>query len=411
MKVRYQYRIYPKPTQIVKLSQLFGCCRRVWNDALAYTKKAHENGEKYPGNSYLQKEFLTQAKKTTERNWLSQVSAIPLQQSLNDLNQAYQNFFNSCKEKRKGKKVRPPKFKKRKSKQTARFTRGGFKLNKHNVYLAKIGKVKIIWSRELPAEPSSATVIKDSANRYFLSFVIEIKPSVKPKTNKAVGIDLGINTFAVLDDGTKINAPKPLKLKLKKLRKLNKSFAKKQKGSNRREKARLKLAKLHAKIKDTRTDFLHKLTTNLVSENQTIVLEDLNVSGMLKNRSLARAISDLGWHSFRTMLEAKSAMYERDFRIISRWEPTSKTCSCCGYKVAKLDLSVRDWKCFNCLTYHDRDVNAAKNILKVAVGHTETQNGHRDCVRLQTEAMISEMSTHQEVKQLLLFDLDGITRL
>uniref|UniRef100_UPI003441B2DF RNA-guided endonuclease InsQ/TnpB family protein n=1 Tax=Okeania sp. SIO2F4 TaxID=2607790 RepID=UPI003441B2DF len=257
-------------------------------------------------------------------------------QSLNDLNQAYQNFFQSTKCKRKGKPVKPPdcfvprnapRFKSRKSRQTARFTKGGFKVGQHKVYLAKIGKLKIIWSRELPASPSSVTVIKDSANRYFLSFVVEIQPETLPKTNNSVGIDLGIKTFATLSNGQKIDAPKPLKKRINKYRKLSKSLSNKTFGSKRYEKARLKVAKFHAKLKDTRTDFLHKLSTEIICENQTIVLEDLNVYGMVKNRKLSRAISDLGWRQFRTLLEGKAEKYGRDFRVISRWEPTSQTCS------------------------------------------------------------------------------------
>ncbi len=194
-------------------------------------------------------------------------------QSLNDLNQAYQNFFQSTKGNRKGKPVKPPKFKSRKSRQTSRFTKGGFKVGQHKVYLAKIGKLKIIWSRELPAAPSSVTVIKDSAHRYFLSFVVGIIPEILPQTDNSVGIDLGISTFATLSDGTKVDAPKPLKKRIKKLRKLSKSLSHKTKGSKRYEKAPVRVAKFHGKLKDTRTDFPHKLSTKIIRENQTVVLE------------------------------------------------------------------------------------------------------------------------------------------
>jgi putative transposase len=191
---------------------------------------------------------------------------------------------------------------------------------------------------------------------------------------QAVGIDLGIATFATLDTGEKINAPKPLKKRLKRLKKAQRNLSRKQKESKRREKARKRVAKIHAKIKDTRTDFLHKLSTRIVRENQTIILEDLNTSGMVKNRKLSRAISDLGWRSFRDMLSAKSDKYGRNFRIISRWEPTSQRCSCCGNIGGKKALNIREWECLFCGTFHDRDVNAAVNI-KVAGGHSETLNG------------------------------------
>ncbi len=354
MKSRFKYRIYPTPGQKYRLAKLFGCTRVVWNDSLAFCQEKYKLGDKKPGLSELQKQFITQAKNTEDREWLSEVSAIPLQQSLNDLNQAYQNFFKSTKGKRKGKPVKPPKFKSKKSKQTARFTRGGFKIGQHKVYLAKIGKLKIVWSRELPTAPSSVTVIKDSASRYFLSFVVEILPEVLPKTDNSVGIDLGIKTFATLSNGQKIDAPKPLKKRIKKYRKLSKSLSDKTRRSNRHEKARLRIAKFHAKLKDTRIDFLHKLSTEIIRENQTIVLEDLNVSGMVKNRKLSRAISDLGWRQFRTLLEGKAEKYGRDFRVISKWEATSQICSNCGFKGGKLDLSVREWECLNCGAKHDR---------------------------------------------------------
>ncbi len=354
MKLRFKYRVYPTPGQKYRLAKLFGCVRVVWNDGLACCQKKYKSGEKKPVNSQLQKQFITQAKKTEDREWLSEVSAIPLQQSLNDLNQAYQNFFNSTKGKRKGKPVKPPKFKTRKSRQTARFTKGGFKIGQHKVYLAKIGRLKIVWSRELPATPSSVTIIKDPANRYFLSFVVETCAQILPKTDNSVGIDLGIKTFATLSNDRKIDAPKPLKKRIKKYRKLSKLLSNKTRGSKRYEKARLKIAKFHAKLKDTRTDFLHKLSTEIINENQVIVLEDLNVSGMVKNRKLSRAISDLGWRQFRTFLEGKAEKYGRDFRVISRWEPTSQKCSCCGFSGGKLDLSVREWECFNCGAKHDR---------------------------------------------------------
>ena len=382
MKVRFKYRIYLTLGQKHRLARLFGCVRIVWNDSLASYQEKYKLGKKKPTNYELQKQFITLAKKTEERVWLSLVSSIPLQQSLNDLNQAYQNFFKSTQGNRKGKLIRPPKFNRRMSFPTARLTKDGFKVGQHKVYLAKIGKLKIVWSRELPAIPSSVTVIKDSANRYFLSFVVEVLPEALPKTDNSVGIDLGIKTFATVGTlhatslhGKKIDAPKPLKKRIKKYRKLSKSLSTKSKVSKGYKKARLKIAKFHAKLKDTRRYFLHKLSTEIIRENQTIVLEDLNVSGMVKNRKLSRAISDLGWRKFRTFLEGKAEKYGRDLRVINRWEPTSQICCCCRFKGGKLDLSIREWECLNCGAKHDRDENAARNIL-VPGGHTETLNGH-----------------------------------
>jgi putative transposase len=371
MKARYQFRFYPKDQQQKLLAQLFGCVRVVWNDALAICKQV----EKLPSNNDLQKLVITQGKKTIERQWLSDVSNIPLQQSVADLGIAYKNFFNSCKGKRKGKKIGSPKFKKKTNQQSARFRIGGFSIKGGKVYLAKIGNVSPIWSRDLPFAPSSVTVIKDCANRYFLSFVVEVETVNIDAKNQSIGIDLGIKTFAVMSNGKKAQSPDYSKLD-RKIRKLwlrhasyQKKLARQPKDSQRRNKTRIQIAKLHNEIADTRKDFLHKLSTKIVSENEVIVLEDLNVSGMVENRKLARAISLQGWREFRTLCEAKSQKFGRTFHVISRWEPTSQICSECGYKWGKLDLKIRSVKCLNCGTEHDRDENAAKNINKVGIGH------------------------------------------
>jgi putative transposase len=401
MKLRYRYRLYPNSEQVKLLSKLFGCTRVVWNDALAFCQQTWKEGIKYPGASELMKQFITQAKANPLRCWLSEVSNIPLQQSIRDLDAAFRNFWNSIKGSRKGQKVKPPRFKKRHSRQTARFTTGGFSIKAEKVYFAKIGKVRTVWSRPLPSTPSSATVIKDAAGRYFVSFVCEVEVATLSTCPNAVGIDLGIQTFAALSTGEKIDAPKPLKAALKKLKRLQQSLSRKVKGSKRREQAKLAVAKLHAFIADARTDFLHKLSTRLIRENQAISLEDLNVSGMVKNRKLARAISDLGWRTFREMLVAKGGMYGREVSIINRWEPTSQACSNCGHRGGKLNLSVRLWECLYCGVSHDRDINAAINI-KVAGGHSETQNGRGETVRLPLAAGFSEASTHQLGEQLCL---------
>jgi putative transposase len=375
MKARYQYRFYPTDQQRQLLAQLFGCVRVVWNDALAICKQS----EKLPSNNDLQKLVITQAKKTVEREWLSVVSNIPLQQSVADLGVAYKNFFDSFKGKRKGKKLGSPKFKKKTNQQTARFRIGGFSIKGNQINLAKIGNVSPIWSRVLPSAPSSVTVIKDCANRYFLSFVVEVEPVNIDPQNQSIGIDLGIKTFAFMSNGEMAKSPDYSKLD-RKIRQLQKKLARQPKDSKRRHKIGNKIAKLHNQIADTRKDFLHKLSTKIVSENQTIVLEDLNVSGMVKNRRLARAISLQGWREFRTLCEAKSQKFDRVFHVISRWEPTSQICSECGYKWGKLDLKVRSVQCLNCGTEHDRDENAAKNIKKVGMGNRhDSKRTQRNC--------------------------------
>jgi putative transposase len=364
MKARYQYRFYPTNQQQQSLARLFGCVRVVYNDALAICKQS----EKKPKSAELQKIVITQAKQTEERAWLSEVSNIPLQQSVADLEIAFKNFFDSCKGKSKGKKIGYPKFKKRTNSQSARLTRGGFSIKGDRVYLAKIGIVKLIWSRELPYEPSSVTIIKDCANRYFLSFVVEVEPIQVCAKNQSVGIDLGIKTFAVMSNGEKAVSPSYKALD-RRVRKLQKKLARQQKDSKRRNRTKIQMARLHNQIADTRKDFLHKLSTKIVSENQTIVLEDLNVSGMVKNRKLSRVISQQGWREFRVLVEAKSQKYGRKFVVISRWEPTSQSCSDCGFKWGKVDLSVRSILCLGCGSEHDRDENASVNIEKVGIGH------------------------------------------
>ncbi|XZN92232.1 MAG: RNA-guided endonuclease InsQ/TnpB family protein [Microcoleus sp.] len=366
MKARYRYRFYPTDQQKQSLAQLFGCVRVVWNDALALCKQS----EKKPKSADLQKQVITQAKQTKERAWLSEVSVVPLQQSVADRETAFKNFFDSCKGKRKGRKVGYPKFKKKTNIQSARLNLRGFSMKEDGgVYLAKIGTVKPIWSRALPSEPSSVTVIKDCANRYFLSFVVEINPDIIEAKNHSIGIDLGIKTFAVMSNGAQIESPSYKKLD-RKIRQLQKKLARQQKDSKRRNKTRTQIAKLHNQISDTRKDFLHKLSTKIVNENQVIVLEDLNVSGMLKNRKLSKAISQQGWYEFRALCEAKSEKFGKEFRVISRWEPTSQVCADCGFKWGKLDLSIRELICLNCGTHQDRDLNAARIIQKVGIGHS-----------------------------------------
>ncbi len=362
MKARYQYRFYPTDQQQQSLAQLFGCVRVVWNDALALSKACL-----FPGYNSLAK-TLTLTKKTEKRQWLNDVSSVPLQQSLKQLEVAYKNYFDSLLGKRKGKKVAQPKFKKKTNAQSATFTKAGFSIKDGQVYLAKIGNLNPIWSRELPSEPTSVTVIKDVANRYFLSFVVDVKPYLVDAKNQSIGIDLGLKTFAFISNGETANSRDYSRVD-KRLRRKQRKLARQVKGSKRREVTRLQIAKLHNQISDTRKDFLHKLSTKVVRENQVIVLEDLNVSGMVKNRKLSRAISLQGWREFRVLSEAKSEKFGREFVVINRWEPTSQICSECGFKWGKLELKVRTVTCLNCGATHDRDENAAKNIKKVGVGH------------------------------------------
>lgn len=403
MKSRYQYRIYPTPGQRIALAQLFGCVRVVWNDALALCRQS----EKLPTDGDLKRICVKEAKKTSQREWLGLVSAVPLQQSIGDLKVAFDNFFKSKKGRRKGKKVGRPRFKKKTNRQSARFTSNAFSFKGEKVYLAKIGNLKVKWSRPLPSEPTSVTAIKDASGRYFLSFVVEVEPEIKPAPNPSIGIDLGLKTFASCSNKEKIDSPDYGHL-YRKLKRYQRRLAKREKGSKRRDRMRRQVARLNARIRDKRKDFLHKLSTKVVNENQVTVLEDLNVGGMLKNRKLSRAISQAGWYEFRTMCESKADKYGREFRVISRWEPTSQVCSECGYRWGKLDLSIRTVVCVNCGTEHDRDDNASINIERVGVGHTHDDkwtgsacktSSEAVCVRLRARSAY-ELSTLREVVRL-----------
>ncbi|NER00792.1 MAG: IS200/IS605 family element transposase accessory protein TnpB [Cyanothece sp. SIO2G6] len=402
MKLRYNYRIYPTAQQQERLAQTFGCSRVVWNDALAMIKGLEE-GVKWPSNADLQKLVITQAKQSEQRSWLSGVSNIPLQQSVRDLGSALSEFFKSLKGERQGARVGFPRFKKRHDTQSARFTRGGFSLHGEKLYLAKIGDLKVMWSRPLPSEPSSVTVLRNKVGQYHVSFVVEVDIPYLPAEYEAVGVDLGINTFATTSAGEFIESPNYNRLD-RKIRRFQRQLARQVKGSKRWQRTKHRIAKLHLKIANLRNDFLHKLSTRLVKENQLISLEDLNVKGMVKNRSLSRAISLQGWGIFRTMCTAKCAMYGREFQVISRWEPTSQVCSSCGYRWGKLDLAVREVVCLNCGTKHDRDENAALNILRSGVEQSQDpKNGHGVSVRPSQKAVCDEVSTHLVVEQLSLF--------
>jgi len=365
MKQRYRFRLYPHPHQQVALARAFGCARVVWNDALAKSRELYAAGQKtsYP---VLARLCITQAKQTPERQWLTEPSNVVLQQSVRDLDQAYRNWWASLKGKRKGAKVKPPRFKKRRGAQSVRFMSHVFRTGQRALTLSKVGPVPIEWSRDLPSDPSSVTVIRDASGRFFASFVVEVEPTPLPANGKAVGIDLGLASLAVTSYGEKLAPPKFLRSVLKRLRRLQRNLKHKQRGSNRLAIARRKVAKLHVKVGDRRLDYLHQLSTRLIRENQTVVLEDLN-------RKLARSIADAGWRQLRILLESKAEQYGRKVVVINRWIPTSQVCSTCGHHDGKKDLSVREWQCPSCGTVHDRDVNAALNIL--AAGLAESRNG------------------------------------
>ena len=366
MQLRYNYRLYPTPGQRSALARAFGCARVVFNAGLRARQEAYQAGQPYITDSELSAR-LTAAKATPERAWLGQVSAVVLQQSLADLNAAYRNFFASVTGKRKGPKIEPPRFKSRKDhRQAVRFTANArFKIASGRLRLPKIGDVPVRWSRELPSEPSSVTVIRDSAGRYFASFVIETAPGTLPQTGPVIGIDLGLTHFAVLSDGRKIASPQFLRRAEKKLRRAQRALSRKEKGSRNRDKARVKVARAHARVADARRDFHHQLSTALIRDSQAVAVEDLAVNGLARTR-LAKSVHDAGWSGFVRMLEYKARRYGREFHRIGRFIPTSQTCSACGGRDGPKPLHVRTWQCQGCGTWLDRDINAAVNVARAA---------------------------------------------
>ncbi len=377
MQLRYNYRLYPTPGQQQALARAFGCARVVFNDALRARREAHKAGLPYISGAELSAR-LTAAKATPERAWLGEVSAVVLQQSLADLSTAYKNFFDSVKGRRKGPRIGLPRLKSRKDRRQAiRFTANArFKiLPGGRLRLPKVGDVEVRWSRELPSGPSSVTVIRDAAGRYFASFAVETDPVADagrfPAAAADVGIDLGLTAFAVLSDGTVITAPKFLRRAERKLRRAQRAHGRKQKGSRNKEKSRARLARAHARVAAQRAGFHHQVSTRIIRDNQAVYVEDLCVKGLARTR-LAKSIHDAGWSAFTRMLEYKAARYGRAFGKVGRFEPTSQVCSACGVKDGPKPLSVRQWTCTACGAVHDRDLNAARNI--VALGRRETLN-------------------------------------
>ncbi|GAB2695218.1 RNA-guided endonuclease TnpB family protein [Kitasatospora kifunensis] len=333
--------------------------------------------------------MLTAWKKTEELAYLNEVSSVPLQQTLRHLQGAFTNFWQ--------KRAKYPTFKSRKkSRRSAEYTSSAFRFREGRLTLAKIAEpLAIVWSRPLPqgARPSTVTVSQDAAGRWFVSLLCEDRPAMPAPVNAAVGIDAGITSLVTLSSGEKIANPGHERRDRERLAKAQRDLARKAKGDGaNRAKARLKVGRTYARIADRRRDFLHKLTTRLVRENQTIVIEDLTVRNMLKNRSLARAVSDASWSEMRSMLEYKADWYGRELVVVDRWFPSSKLCSACGTLRSEMPLNVREWTC-HCGTTHDRDVNAARNILAAGLAVAACGDG----VRPQRITPGGQSSVKQEV--------------
>lgn len=357
MKRAYKERFYPTPQQAELLSKSFGCCRFVWNNALKYRTDAYyERGESI-SHSFLEKRLVPLKE---EFEWLKDVSSVIFQQALRDQQEAFKNFWE--------KRAKYPRFKSKRDKQSIRLTKAAFKYQGGQLFIAKSKEpLDIRWSRELPSEPSSITISKDKADRYFVSVLCEFEPKPLPITAKTVGIDLGLNNLFITDSGEKVDNPRHTKRYESKLAYLQRKLARKQKGSQNRRKARLKVARLHAKIADCRLDNLHKLSHKLINENQVVCVESLAVKNMIRNAKLAKHIADASWGEFVRQLKYKAEWAGRTIAEVDRFFPSSKRCSGCGFVHEIMPLNIRSWTCPECKTEHDRDINAARNIKTVGL--------------------------------------------
>ncbi len=359
MRRAFKYRFYPTDAQAAELSRTFGCVRKVYNMALAARTQAWVRGERI--NYSRTSAMLTAWKKTEELAYLNEVSSVPLQQALRHLQAAFTNFF--------AEQAKYPRFKSRKrSRNSAEYTTSAFRFRDGELTLAKMSEpLNIVWSRHLPegAQPSTVTVSHDSADRWFVSLLCE-DPAVGPlpATDAAIGVDVGLDHLLTFSTGEKIVNPRYERRDRARLARAQRALARKARGDGaNRAKARRAVARVHARIADRRRDLLHKITTRLVRENQVVVIEDLTVRNMVKNGALACAISDAAWREFRTMLEYKAQWYGREVIAVDRWFPSSKLCSNCGNLAEVMPLHVRTWTCGDCGVTHDRDVNAANNLL------------------------------------------------
>jgi putative transposase len=391
VQVRYRYRIYPAPGQQQALARAFGCARVVYNDCLRVRDEAYANEEKI-NDTEIQRRVITLAKATPERAWLGEVTSVALVQACRDARRAYQNWFDSLQGTRKGPKIRHPKPRRKRGRQSIRLTRNGFTLHGERLYVPKVGDIKVRWSRELPSVPSSVTVIREPDGRYYASFVVERETVPLPSCDREVGIDLGLNALVVTSDGESIPNPRFLRKAQRRLKRAQRALSRKQKGSANRAKARHRVAVLHRKVGDARLDHAHKTALRLVRDNQAVYAEDLAVSGLMRTR-LAKSVADAGWSQLMRCIQQKAIQFSRGFSKIGRFEPTSQVCSCCGAKDGPKPLSIREWVCTACGSLHDRDVNAARNIL--AAGRADRLNACGTDVRPLTVAVGAEAGTHR----------------
>ena len=391
MQVRYRYRIYPGPGQQQALARVFGCARVVYNDCVRLRDACHAAGEKI-SDTEVQRRVITLAKLTPERSWLGEVASVALVQACQDARRAYRNWFDSLNGRRKGPAIRHPKPRRKHRRQSIRLTRNGFALHGQRLFVAKVGDIRVEWSRVLPSVPSSVTVIKEADGRYYASFVVGRAATPLPACGREVGIDLGLASLAVTSGGEVIPNPRLLRTAQRRLKKAQRVLSRRQKGSASRARARHRVAVLHRTVRETRLDHAHKTALRLVRDNQAVYAEDLAVSGLMRTK-LARSVADASWSLLIRCVEDKAAQYGRTFARIGQFEPTSQVCSACGVKDGPKPLSVRIWTCAACGTVHDRDVNAARNIL--AAGRADKSNACEAGARPHHVAAGAEAGTHR----------------